>query len=57
MRQKGVGGSEQRFFIDLAGILMVHGNAAIEILAIAAEKQRIALQDWIRGMRGIFEGS
>jgi hypothetical protein len=35
----------------------VHGNAAIEILAIAAEKQRIALQDWIRGMRGIFEGS
>jgi hypothetical protein len=49
MRQKGGGGSEHRFFIDLAGILVVYGNAAIETLAIAAEKQSIALQTGFEG--------
>jgi hypothetical protein len=44
MRQKGVGCSEHRFFIDLAGILVVHGDAAIETLATVAEKQSNTLQ-------------
>jgi hypothetical protein len=44
MRQKGVGRSEQRFFIGLAEIWVVHGNAAIEISATAAERPSIALR-------------
>jgi hypothetical protein len=31
-------------FIDLAGILVVHGDAAIETLATVAEKQSNTLQ-------------